>query len=167
MEEELLIALIDIISVGMTEIQTLDEDYGQLEALLSGEKEDNYPLLFPAVLVHAPMTDWNNLAGGNQKGQTTVNVRLMMDCYDDTHYGSTTTDKIKDRADMVKKLHDLLQNKSLPESTPLIRTQSKSVNMGGGIKVYELTYTCVITDMAPVATTPHKITGVKINTNMI
>lgn len=167
MEEELLIALIDIIASEMPEIQTTDEDYGQLEALLSGEKEDNYPLLFPAVLVHAPMTDWSNLSAGNQKGQTTVNVRLMIDCYDDTHYGSTTTDKIRDRSDMVKKLHHILQNKSLPESTPLIRTQSKSVNMGGGIKVFELTYTCVMTDIMPAATTPHKITGVKINTNII
>lgn len=167
MEEELLIALMDIISSRMTEIQTLDEDYGQLEASLSGEKEDNYPLLFPAVLIHAPVTDWSNLSNGNQKGQTTVNVRLMIDCYDDTHYGSTTIDKIKDRADMVKKLHDLLQNKSLPGTTPLIRTQSKSINMNGGIKVFELTYTCIITDIKPVTTNLHKVTGVKINTNLI
>ena len=144
--EKLLQDLIKLFGEQMPELSTIDEDYGQLE-MINQEGRDTYPLTYPAMLIDAPDTQWSNIAGLSQKGDATVRARLIIDCYDDTHYGSTTTDRIAERAALRRKVHKLLQGYRVDEKSTLIRTSSRFYTWDHGIKVYEQTYTCVVTEM--------------------
>lgn len=144
--EQLLESLIDLFGAQMPELCTVDEDYGQLE-MINQENRDTYPLTFPAVLIDAPDVMWSNIAGLSQKGIATVRVRLIIDCYDDTHYGSETTERIAGRSAMRSKVHRLLQGYRVEGITELIRTNSRFYTWDHGIKVYEQTYTGVVTEI--------------------
>lgn len=144
--EKLLQDLINLFGAEMPELSTIDEDYGQLE-MIDQEGRDTYPLTYPAVLIDAPDTQWSNIAGLSQKGDATIRARLIIDCYDDTHYGSTTTDRIEERAALRRKVHKLLQGYRVDEESTLIRTSSRFYTWNHGIKVYEQTYTCVVTEL--------------------
>lgn len=153
--EELFISIIDRIKEENPTLQTVDEDYGQLEAL--DTETDTYPLVFPACLIDLQGCEWSNIQGKSQKGTATVRVRLCIDCYDDTHYGSETTIKIMERAELVNTLHKSLQGycplepslvtDASPSGSVLNRTSSRFFTAPHGIKVYESTYTVVLTDL--------------------
>ncbi len=144
--EELLQGLIDLLGEEMPELSTIDEDYGQLE-MINREDRSTYPLTYPAVLIDASDVVWSNLAGLSQKGQATIRVRLIIDCYDDTHYGSNTTELIADRAALRAKLHKLLQGFRIEKTDQMIRQSSRFYTWDHGIKVYEQTYTGTVTEM--------------------
>lgn len=144
--EKLLKSLIELFGQEMPELATVDEDYGQLE-MINQENRDTYPLTFPAVLIDAPDVMWSNIAGLSQKGDATIRVKLIIDCYDDTHYGSTTTDMIEGRAEMRRDVHKLVQGYRIDGTTQLIRTSSRFYTWDHGIKVYEQTYTGVVTEL--------------------
>lgn len=163
--ESLLYHLIDHIQTNMPELHTVDEDYGQLEAL-DNEETDTYPVIFPAVLINAQETDWSCLQGKSQKGETQLIIRLCMDCYDDTHSGSGTLDKILERQAKVQDLHEILQGFRPLDDGELIRTRSKSYTWNHGIKIYELYYTLsvknIITETTIVPKPALKISASKI-----
>ena len=149
--ERLLEALINLFGQQMPELSTIDEDYGQLE-MINQENRDTYPLTYPAVLIDAPDVTWGNIAGLSQKGisqkgDATVRARLIIDCYDDTHYGSDTTSRIAERAALRAKVHKLLQGYRVEGVTELIRSNSRFYTWDHGIKVYEQTYTGVVTEI--------------------
>ena len=144
--EKLLQDLINLFGQMMPELSTIDEDYGQLE-MINQENRDTYPLTYPALLIDAPDVSWSNIEGLSQKGTATIRARLIIDCYDDTHYGSTTTSRISERAAMRRKVHKLLQGYRVNGETELIRTNSRFYTWDHGIKVYEQTYSCVVTEM--------------------
>ena len=144
--EKLLESLIKLFGQQMPELSTIDEDYGQLE-MINQENRDTYPLTFPALLIDAPDVNWSNIAGFSQKGLATIRAKLIIDCYDDTHYGSTTTDRIADRAAMRRKVHTLLQGYRIDGKTELSRTHSRFYTWDHGIKVYEQTYTGIVTEL--------------------
>lgn len=125
--------------------RTVDEDYGQLEAL-DNEQLDMYPLTFPAILINLPGTDWTDTGDLAQRGTCEVRVRLILDCYDDTHAGSHTTDRIMQREKKRKALHALLQGYRPSGEGALIRTRSRFFTFNHGIKVYEETYTCALSE---------------------
>lgn len=150
---KLLQDLINLFGAQMPEISTIDEDYGQLE-MIDQEGRDTYPLTYPAMLIDAPDTQWSNIAGLSQKGTATVRARLIIDCYDDTHHGSGTTDLIAERAALRRKVHKLLQGYRVDGESTLIRTSSRFCTWDHGIKVYEQTYTCVVTELLEPETTP-------------
>lgn len=143
--ESLLVNLIDKIAGELPWVRTVDEDYGQLEAL-DDENVDMYPLTFPAVLIDLPGTEWNDAGDLSQRGVCEVRVRLAIDCYDDTHAGSQTTDRIMQREEKRKALHALLQGYRVSSEGALIRTRSKFFTFNHGIKVYEATYTCATSE---------------------
>jgi hypothetical protein len=123
-------------------LKLIDEDYGQLEA---SEKDKNtYPLFFPAVLISLPEIRWENLGGGYQRGKATIKVKLAFDCYDDTYYGSGTSDKISERLAFVISIHDVLQGFKSGRCSPLVRKGSSEYSLEHGIKVYETLYECKI-----------------------
>lgn len=144
--ESLLYQLINQIKENMPSLSLVDEDYGQLEAI---DKEDmqTYPVTFPCVLIDMPETDWSNLSRKSQKGKTKVNVRLVIDCYDDTHYGSGTMEAMQDRAEMVSDLHRILQCYRPDGDGELIREKSRFYTWSHGIKVYEMLYSVSVTDI--------------------
>lgn len=143
--ESLLVNLIGKIAGELPWAGTVDEDYGQLEAL-DDENIDMYPLTFPAVLIDLPGTEWSDAGDLSQRGVCEVRVRLAIDCYDDTHAGSQTTDRIMQREEKRKALHALLQGYRVSSEGSLIRTRSKFFTFNHGIKVYEATYTCATSE---------------------
>lgn len=143
--ESLLVNLINKIAGELPWARTVDEDYGQLEAL-DDENIDMYPLTFPAILIDLPGTEWSDAGDLSQRGVCEVRVRLAIDCYDDTHAGSQTTDRIMQREEKRKALHALLQGYRVSSEGALIRTRSKFFTFNHGIKVYEATYTCATSE---------------------
>lgn len=143
--EFLLNNLIDHLGNKLPWAVTVDEDYGQLENLLE-DNADMYPLTYPAVLIEPTQTEWSDVAAGAQKGAVTLRIRLIVDCYDDTHYGSTTTQNIEQRQELCKQLHNALQLHRTEDGSGLIRTRSRHFTFAHGIKVYESHYTCTITE---------------------
>lgn len=143
--EHILQELVNRIGREMPELMTVDEDYGQLE-MTDETGRCTYPLTYPAVLVDAAETQWTNDGELCQRGTCTVRVRLVVDCYDDTHFRSGTTDRISERERMRRKLHLLLQGYRIREDGALVRTQSRFFTANHGIKVYEQTYTVPVTE---------------------
>lgn len=155
--EDILADLVNFIGRSM-ELGTVDEDYGQLE-MLDREDGDSYPLAFPAVLVDAPDASWSNLAGRSQTGTVTVRVRLLVDCYDDTHRGSGTTELMACRDALRRRLHALLQGHRICGSSPMSRSASRFYTANHGIKVYESTYTLEVREFLE---EPHTVTQAPI-----
>lgn len=134
--EQLFYNLQQHIAAHMPALSTVDEDYGQLQT-----DEDTYPVTFPCVLIDAEQTEWESLSGGVQRGKCTVVIKLAIDCYDDTRYGSGTEDKALERQRMVTELNKLLHCKRPKGAAgPLVRRKSRNYSLPGGIKVYQMTY---------------------------
>lgn len=142
--DELFSLFIQRIAERMPELSLIDEDYGQLEA---GMEEETYPVTFPCVLIGNLEADWENLAGGAQRGTVFFSVRLAIDCYDDTHYGSGTESRITERLQMANRVYAALQGFRPDGSmTALARTKSRFYSLPAGIKVYEYTFSFRIHD---------------------
>ncbi|MGL4520813.1 MAG: hypothetical protein ACRCUJ_14390 [Phocaeicola sp.] len=143
--EELFITLQAMVAEQMPELSLVDEDYGQLQALLNGE--DSYPVTFPCVLMGETKVAWKNVTPVIQQGEGSITVRLAFDCYDDTHYGSGTEDKIRERLQKEGELHKILQGYRLnKEMGRLKRATSTQFSLPGGIKVYEIVYSFTVVD---------------------
>ena len=143
--EELLYNLIAHINEGLPELSLVDEDYGQLEAL-DDPNIDQYPLTYPAVLIDAAETEWSDITGLSQKGKATVRLRLIIDCYDDTHEPSGTMGAIMQRAEMLGNLHRLVQGFRPMDDGVMRREKSRFYTWKHGIKVYENVYTLTVTE---------------------
>ena len=146
--EELYTELIEYLEQHFDDLglSTLDEDYGQLEAMLNGE--DTYPITFPALLISVGETTWETVKAPEQRGTMYITTRLAFDCYDDTHYGADQKHYARNRIETAGRLHKLLQGQN-PEAMgagPLIRTASRTVALPHGIKVYEADYRLKITE---------------------
>lgn len=146
--ESLLLPIINYISQSFPEIPYVDEDYGQLEAI-DNENMDTYPVVFPCVLINTDSVDWSSLSAKSQKGNAHICVRLCIDCYADTHFASGTTEKIKERSELVHSLHEALQTYRPLSVGALIRAKSKFYTWSHGIKVYELYYDIDVDDIIP------------------
>jgi hypothetical protein len=127
------------------QLSLIDEDYGQLEAIET--EEDTYPVTFPCVLISFPEVIWKQLGGPSQQGDATISVRLAIDCYDDTHYGSTTESKATDRNAFATSIHRKLQCFKSGNNSPLIRKKTNYYSRPHAIKVYEMMYQCVVSDI--------------------
>lgn len=126
--EYLICKLIEHISKNMAVLSVVDEDYGQLEAL-ENENVDMYPLTFPAVLIETPETEWGDITDGGQKGACTIRIRLVIDCYDDTHASSGTVAAVSKRNELRHRLHALLQG-FRPDGDGALCAQNQSSSRG-------------------------------------
>lgn len=134
--EQIFISILELISREMPELSLVDEDYGQLET-----DEDTYPVTFPCALVGNMEAEWDDIGMGTQKGIVTLTARLAIDCYDDTHIGSTTTEKAAERLHMANRLYAVLQDSlHSQEMEPMYRTKSRCYSLPGMIKVYEYVF---------------------------
>ena len=158
--ELFLYQIIDHVKEGMPSLSLVDENYGQLENIDQSEA-DMHPLTYPAVLIDLQEASWSNLKGKSQKRTFKLNVELLIHCYDDTHDNSGTMDAIKERSAMVEELHRLLQGYRPKEDGALVRETSKFYTANHGIKVYEMVYSVVATDIIKETQTvapPRKVT---------
>ncbi len=154
--EELYIAILERIKNEMPEIAYIDEDYGQLEGTDS-ENEDFYPVMFPCVLVGNTEADWKDIGMGTQAGEITLTVRLGIDCYHDTHIGSGTTGRIKERMEMAGKLYRTLQNFQFCRNMDeLVRVKSRDYTLPGNIKVYEFVFSFSYRDESALLDSRHR-----------
>ncbi len=164
MMEQIIRTLIGHIQSSMPQLALVDEDYGQLE-YIDKEDVDTYPLVMPAVLIDTPETSWTDTADGGQKGTCKVRVRLIIDCYDDTHATSGTLDRVAERERMRHGLHRLLQGFRPDSDGALVRTQSRFYTWSHGIKVYEQTYTTTTSEQvadAPAVATAKPVVHVRM-----
>lgn len=128
-----------------SEVSLIDEDYGQLEALMNGE--DQYPVTFPCVLIGAPQIEWRTLKQDTQLGACTLTLRLAFDCYDDTHYGSSQEHAATDRMALSRRLNACIHGWKFDGcARVMIRRTSRQFSLPGGIKVYEHTYDTDVED---------------------
>lgn len=135
--EQIFLQILQQIAQQLPQLSLVDEDYGQLETA-----DDTYPVTFPCVLVGNVETDWDDLGYGAQKGTTSITVRLVVDCYDDTHLGSGTENKIAERLALAGDLYRALQGFVCdPNMGPLERIKSRDYTIANNIKVYEQIYT--------------------------
>ena len=142
--EELFLAIIRQIGEQMPELH-VDEDYGQLAF---DENRDSYPVVFPAALVSFVGVTWVT-RGGPQHGRGKFMVRLAQDCYDDTHFGSGTEDKIRERKQIFGRLCRCLHGfQPLKDMGPIERDTSKEYTLDGpgNIKVDEIEFAFEIVD---------------------
>ncbi len=143
--EELFLAIMRRIGEKMPELATIDEDYGQLAL---DENTETYPVVFPAVLVGNIELNWTT-RGPIQQGVGTLLVRLAIDCYDDTHLGSGTEDKIVERQQMNSRLCRALHYfQPISDVDTFERTKSVDYTLQGpgNVKVYETTFRFEIVD---------------------
>lgn len=153
--EYLILPIIQHISNGMPELMVVDEDYGQLE-VVDDDGKLMYELTYPAVLVDLEQVDWSEIQGGSQFGEARIKARLIIDCYEDTHIGSGTELFIQQREEMRARMHQLLQgfHPSGSAGSGLVRIESKFYTWNHGIKVYQETYTCRVSEVITRQTTP-------------
>lgn len=140
--EDIFLAIQEHIAQNMPELSLVDEDYGQLIT-----DEDTYPVTFPCVLISTIEAEWTDIGLGLQKGDCSITVKLVVDCYDDTHYASGTADKIRERLLMNKELYLLLHGfRQSKETSPLKRIKGTDYALPGGKKVYETTFRFIYND---------------------
>lgn len=140
--EDIFLAIQERIALQMPELSLVDEDYGQLIT-----DEDTYPVTFPCVLISTIEADWTDIGVGVQKGECNITIKLVIDCYDDTHYASGTADKIRERLRMNNTLYKLLQGyRQSRETSPLKRVKGTDYPLPGGKKVYETTFRFIYHD---------------------
>ena len=154
MMEELYLELMEYLEQNARALRlaTLDEDYGQLEAMLNGE--DGYPIPFPALLVSFGETQWDTTKpAADQRGSLLVTTRLAFDCYDDTHLGAGQREYARRRYRSARMLHGKLRGLRMEsiDATPMMRVASRTVALPHGIKVYETDYRIRITESDPAA----------------
>lgn len=135
--ETIILALMERIKQALPELSYIDEDYGQLEEYA----DESNPVTFPCVLIDTPETSWVELAPKVQNGSVNISFKLIIDCYDDTHYGSGTEDKIKERAEMSQRLYKALEGLSIERNMDYMeRRKTRSFTLGGGLKMYETSF---------------------------
>lgn len=142
--EDIFVKIMELVAREMSGLSLVDEDYGQLEM---GAEEDHYPVTFPCVLISNAETDWQDIGTGVQNGDSTITLRLAIDCYDDTSYASGTYDKARDRQRMADELYRILQYQEFTDhASPFVRVKSRSYALPGYIKVYEMTFSFTVRD---------------------
>ena len=135
MEEIIIEQLIQLFEQDQTlQLSYIDEDYGQLE-MIDQEHRDSYPITFPALLIDIPATQWSNLAGLSQSGQATLVVKLLIDCYHDTHARSQSKEHIFNRAEKRRRVHEIIMGEAAQQAAPFIRQSSRFYTANHGIKV--------------------------------
>ena len=155
--EELYLELMEYLEQHVQDLglSALDEDYGQLEAMLNGE--DGYPIAFPALLIAFGEVQWDvTKPVMDQRGQLLVSTRLAFDCYDDTHLYAGQREYAHERYEAARTLHGRMRGLRLAsiDSSPLLRVASRTVALPRGIKVYETDYRIRITEPDPAAPDP-------------
>jgi hypothetical protein len=133
MMEEILIAILNRIQEKVAGLSLIDEDAGQLET-----EEDTYPVTFPCALAGNTDINWTDIGLGVQKGEAQLTIKLAIDCYDDTHIGSGTTEKIRERQQLSTEVYKALQGfRSNRCMSAMVRVKSRDYTLPGNIKVYE------------------------------
>jgi len=138
--EDILLGLLDAIEEGVQELSQVDQYIGQLET-----EEDTYPVTFPCCLVNLSAIEWKTLAQGYQRGTVKVDIYVAIDCYDDMHKNSGTREKVRERLQLLAKVHDVVRELA-PEGAeePFERIATSFYSLKGGIAVYQTAYTAVI-----------------------
>ncbi|MBQ4503909.1 MAG: hypothetical protein II986_09600 [Alistipes sp.] len=137
--ESITLALMERIKEKMPQLRYIDEDYGQLDF-----RDDQYPVIAPAVLINIDETDWTTESAVRptiQSGSTQLTLKLVLECYDDTHIDSTTEHKIEERAEQARQLFRAVQGFKLnSKMSPMTRIKSRDYAVGGNLKVYETVF---------------------------
>lgn len=153
MIDRLILDIQDRIADLVTDLETIDENYGQLTKMFeNADDADTYPVISPAALIDVRDVAWSSLAGAAQQGAVTLTVTLAIDCYDDTHTRQDQRQRIADRLALAHRLHWAIQGFKPADTTPLVRSSTRLYALPRGWKAYETTYTCLTLDTRKNAT---------------
>lgn len=145
--EELIMKMMEALAAAIPELSLIDEDYGQLDLQ---SPEDTYPVTFPCLLIGSSQASWDTLHSLDQRGTMNITTRLAIDCYDDTHYGSTTEEKIQERMQFASRVFKALHGKKLVSGQSAFhRSASRDYPLAHGIKCYEITFSFRYDEPAP------------------
>ena len=152
--ERLILSIEKRLKEQVTDLHTIDEDYGQLET-----EEDTYPVLFPCALITVKDVEWTSCGNSKQMGNAIVQVTIAVDSYDDTHEASLTNDKMGDNHRIVRDCNNALvgfSGKLIPASeegqyidnnfTGLSRLRQSSKIIELGIKAHIFEYGVIVYD---------------------
>lgn len=127
-------------------ISLIDENWGQLT-----NWEEGYPVTYPAILIDAPTVEWTSSTREEQRGEATVTVALVIDCYHDTHYGSTQEQEASEHIQLMDSVNALLHGWSAGTGCGMLcRKQTRIYSDEHAVRVYENTYECKIVDAIPI-----------------
>lgn len=157
--ERIILSIQERLRTKVLELQTIDEDFGQLDT-----DEDAYPVYFPCALISVTDIQWSTLNRKQQYGIATVKITIAVDSYDDTHQGSGTNQKMVDNYKVIRNCHANLQGfggKIIPvvvDGVPseidfidnnfgaLSRIGESTQIYPGAIKAYSKIYNCQVWD---------------------
>lgn len=138
------LALKKRIEEAMPEVR-VDEDCGQLAS-----QEELDPVVLPCVLIAQSETEWLPMANrpAIQQGRSSVTLKMALDCSDESHGGTTTEERIAERERMAGRLFQAVQGAKLSQGmSGLDRRRSAEYALGGGIRVYEVTFEHLVREL--------------------
>lgn len=160
MIDRLILDLQDRLADQVPDLQTIDENYGQLAKMFeTSDDSDIYPLASPAALIEVRDISWSSLAGPAQQGSVMITVTLAIDCYDDTHTRQEQRRRSATRLALAHRLHWALQGFRPADTTPLVRSTTRLYALPRGWKAYETTYSCLTLDTKKPASSDGELTG--------
>ncbi len=128
----------------VTQLKTIDEDWGQLDYY-----SNSPPVKFPCALVDIDQVPWSDEGKLVQIGIASVSIRVADQRLTNTNVKAPTAQKTKALAffDLVMYIHQKLHGWSGANNNgPLTRRMYRKVKRDDGIREVELIYTVEITD---------------------
>ena len=122
-------------------LATIDMDWGQLDQPL-----ENYPVIFPCVLIDVPNTDYERTNCMAQPGLSQVKISVGIEVIEDTHSGSLTVSNALEKLAIAGEVHAALKGFEGEGFGELERTNVNIRNLNG-IKVYTFTYESAVMDV--------------------
>lgn len=133
----------ELLEAEIPELRWVDIEAGQLDAL-----DDNYPVSYPAVWVDVQNIDWRNTGYGVDHGTVTINFRVALDIYNDTHTGAPDREKALAQFGILARLHSVVGLHGGKHYNRFARVHTAAEKRSDGLKVFNISYRCDICDTA-------------------
>ena len=141
--EEILKDFCELLEAEMPELRWVDIEAGQLDAL-----DDNYPVSYPAVWVDVQNIDWRNTGYGVDHGTVTVNFRVALDIYNDTHTGAPDREAALAQFGILTRMHSVVGLHGGKHYNRFVRVRTIGERRADGLKVFNVSYKCDVYDTA-------------------
>ncbi|KQT17411.1 hypothetical protein ASG31_08345 [Chryseobacterium sp. Leaf404] len=132
------------------EIKYIDQDLGQLG---QDSEDERPPLVYPAILIDFPSTDYTNISGGAQVGAVQISIQLIFAPFSQSWQKAPqpVKEKALEYLAIEQKVHKALQNWEADYFQALVRTNIRSQNNNDiGLRVRNLNYTTQYEDYSPI-----------------
>lgn len=139
--EELLGDLCARLEADVPALAWADMEAGQMD-----NQEGEYPFPFPACWVDVQGIEWGDAGRSVEHGTATVNFRVALDIYDDTHTGSPARHTALAKFRILSALHRAVKKFSGENYNNLMRVRTTTERRTDGYKVFNVVYKCDVVD---------------------